>query len=77
MLVSYYCHSKLVGGVRVVSTRRPITPREPGRVLYGKVTLPGRPPSAFSYEYFNFVLLFQINNGIFYFLTLVCVICKM
>ncbi|KNC28656.1 hypothetical protein FF38_04923 [Lucilia cuprina] len=40
--------SFLVGGVRVVSTRRPITPRETGRVLYGKVTLPGRPPSAFS-----------------------------
>ncbi|KAI8128073.1 Armadillo repeat-containing protein 2 [Lucilia cuprina] len=40
-----------VGGVRVVSTRRPITPRETGRVLYGKVTLPGRPPSAFSLRY--------------------------
>lgn len=42
-----------VGGVRVVSTRRPITPREPGRVLYGKVTLPGRPPSSFSYAFFT------------------------
>lgn len=36
------------GGARLVSTRRPITPREPGRVLYGKVALAGRPPSAFS-----------------------------
>ncbi|KAM7349358.1 armadillo repeat-containing protein 2 isoform 2-T2 [Cochliomyia hominivorax] len=40
-----------VGGVRVISTRRPITPRESGRVLYGKVSLPGRPPSAFSLRY--------------------------
>lgn len=36
------------GGARLVSTRRPITPRESGRVLYGKVALAGRPPSAFS-----------------------------
>nr|XP_014088411.2 armadillo repeat-containing protein 2 [Bactrocera oleae] len=40
-----------IGGVRVVSTRRPITPREPGRALYGKVALAGRPPSAFSLRY--------------------------
>ncbi|XP_032593893.1 armadillo repeat-containing protein 2 [Drosophila grimshawi] len=39
------------GGARLVSTRRPITPREPGRVLYGKVSLAGRPPSAFSMRY--------------------------
>ncbi|EDW65937.2 uncharacterized protein Dvir_GJ18620 [Drosophila virilis] len=39
------------GGARLVSTRRPITPREPGRVLYGKVALAGRPPSAFSMRY--------------------------
>ncbi|XP_017852270.1 armadillo repeat-containing protein 2 [Drosophila busckii] len=38
-------------GARLVSTRRPITPREPGRVLYGKVALAGRPPSAFSMRY--------------------------
>ncbi|XP_028897175.2 armadillo repeat-containing protein 2 [Zeugodacus cucurbitae] len=40
-----------IGGVRVVSTRRPITPRETGRALYGKVALAGRPPSAFSLRY--------------------------
>ncbi|XP_039962584.1 armadillo repeat-containing protein 2 isoform X2 [Bactrocera tryoni] len=40
-----------IGGVRVVSTRRPVTPREPGRALYGKVALAGRPPSAFSLRY--------------------------
>ncbi|KAH8327455.1 hypothetical protein KR059_004114 [Drosophila kikkawai] len=39
------------GGARLVSTRRPITPRESGRVLYGKVALAGRPPSAFSMRY--------------------------
>lgn len=34
----------------MVSTRRPITPREPTRrQLYGKVSLSDRPPSAFRY----------------------------
>lgn len=36
-----------VGGARLVSTRRPITPREPRRQLYGKQAPPGRPPSSF------------------------------
>ncbi|XP_030378858.1 armadillo repeat-containing protein 2 [Scaptodrosophila lebanonensis] len=40
-----------MGGARLVNTRRPITPREPGRVLYGKVAMAGRPPSAFSMRY--------------------------
>lgn len=44
----FYFVLLVVGGVRVVSTRRPITPRETSRVLYGKVALAGRPPSAFS-----------------------------
>ncbi|XP_013105207.2 armadillo repeat-containing protein 2 [Stomoxys calcitrans] len=43
--------TSVVGGVRMVSTRRPVTPREPGRVLYGKVTMAGRPPSSFSLRY--------------------------
>lgn len=34
-------------GTRLVSTRRPITPREPRRQLYGRTAPPGRPPSAF------------------------------
>lgn len=34
-------------GARLVSTRRPITPRDPKRQLYGRVAPPGRPPSAF------------------------------
>lgn len=34
-------------GARLVSTRRPITPREPRRQLYGKQAPPGRPPSSF------------------------------
>uniref|UniRef100_A0A1B0A5I5 Uncharacterized protein n=1 Tax=Glossina pallidipes TaxID=7398 RepID=A0A1B0A5I5_GLOPL len=38
-------------GVKVISTRRPTTPRETSRVLYGKVSLDGRPPSAFSLRY--------------------------
>lgn len=37
------------GGARLVSTRRPITPREPRRQLYGKQAPPGRPPSSFRY----------------------------
>ena len=40
------------GGVRVVQTRRPITPREPTRQLYGKNKIEGRPPSAFSLKNF-------------------------
>ncbi|XP_061387302.1 armadillo repeat-containing protein 2-like [Musca vetustissima] len=43
--------TNVVGGVRMVSTRRPVTPRETGRVLYGKVAMAGRPPSAFSLRY--------------------------
>lgn len=35
----------------MVSARRPITPREPRRQLYGRVAPPGRPPSAFSLKY--------------------------
>lgn len=34
----------------MISTRRPITPREPRRQLYGKVSLADRPPSAFRYK---------------------------
>ncbi|XP_031626541.1 armadillo repeat-containing protein 2 isoform X2 [Contarinia nasturtii] len=41
----------LSNGVRLVSTRRPITPREPRRQLYGKISLADRPPSAFSLSY--------------------------
>lgn len=40
-----------IGGTRLVSARRPITPREPRRQLYGRVAPPGRPPSAFSLKY--------------------------
>lgn len=47
------CFSKL-GGTRLVSARRPITPREPKRQLYGRVAPPGRPPSAFSLKYLQF-----------------------
>ncbi|XP_073833289.1 armadillo repeat-containing protein 2 [Musca autumnalis] len=43
--------TNVVGGVRMVSTRRPVTPRETGRVLYGKVAMAGRPPSSFSLRY--------------------------
>ncbi|XP_062560738.1 armadillo repeat-containing protein 2-like [Armigeres subalbatus] len=39
------------GGTRLVSAKRPITPREPRRQLYGRVAPPGRPPSAFSLKY--------------------------
>lgn len=39
-------HWKLAG-TRLISTRRPVTPREPKRQLYGKTSLAGRPPSAF------------------------------
>ncbi|XP_038109991.1 armadillo repeat-containing protein 2 [Culex quinquefasciatus] len=42
------------GGTRLVSARRPITPREPKRQLYGRVAPPGRPPSAFSLKYLQF-----------------------
>ncbi|XP_058461256.1 armadillo repeat-containing protein 2 [Malaya genurostris] len=42
------------GGTRLVSARRPITPREPRRQLYGRVAPPGRPPSAFSLKYLQF-----------------------
>ncbi|XP_035791044.1 armadillo repeat-containing protein 2-like isoform X1 [Anopheles albimanus] len=40
--------SMLVGacGTRLVSARRPITPREPRRQLYGRIAPPERPPSA-------------------------------
>lgn len=41
-------------GVRLVSTRRPITPREPRRQLYGRVGPPDRPPSAFSLRYLQY-----------------------
>ncbi|XP_055905580.1 armadillo repeat-containing protein 2 [Eupeodes corollae] len=44
-------HGTSNSGVRLVSTRRPITPRDPRRQLYGKVAPPGRPPSAFSLRY--------------------------
>lgn len=37
-----------------MSARRPITPREPKRQLYGRVAPPGRPPSAFSLKYLQF-----------------------
>jgi hypothetical protein len=38
-----------------VSTRRPITPREPTRQLYGEKNVPaGRPPSAFSLKYLQY-----------------------
>ncbi|XP_058065768.1 armadillo repeat-containing protein 2 [Anopheles bellator] len=39
------------GGTRLVSARRPITPREPKRQLYGRVAPPGRPPSAINLKY--------------------------
>ena len=42
------------GGLRVVQTRRPITPREPTRQLYGRNTIAGRPPSAFSLKYLQY-----------------------
>lgn len=41
-------------GVRLVSTRRPITPREPRRQLYGRTGPPDRPPSAFSLRYLQY-----------------------
>ncbi|XP_055621594.1 armadillo repeat-containing protein 2 isoform X2 [Toxorhynchites rutilus septentrionalis] len=42
------------GGTRLVSARRPITPRDPRRQLYGRVAPPGRPPSAISLKYLQF-----------------------
>lgn len=45
--MSISLHTVGGGGARLVSTRRPITPREPRRQLYGKQAPPGRPPSAF------------------------------
>ncbi|XP_055532116.1 armadillo repeat-containing protein 2 [Wyeomyia smithii] len=42
------------GGTRLVPARRPITPSEPRRQLYGRVAPPGRPPSAFSLKYLQF-----------------------
>ncbi|XP_053665003.1 armadillo repeat-containing protein 2 [Anopheles marshallii] len=39
------------GGTRLVSARRPITPREPRRQLYGRLAPPGRPPSAINLKY--------------------------
>lgn len=40
--------------MRLISTKRPITPREPRR-LYGKLAPSGqRPPSAFSLRYLQF-----------------------
>lgn len=41
-------------GVRLVTTRRPITPREPRRQLYGRAAPPDRPPSAFSLRYLQY-----------------------
>ncbi|XP_058122747.1 armadillo repeat-containing protein 2 [Anopheles ziemanni] len=41
----------LAGGTRLVSAQRPITPRESRRQLYGRVALPGRPPSAINLKY--------------------------
>nr|XP_040227433.2 armadillo repeat-containing protein 2 [Anopheles coluzzii] len=40
-----------IGGTRLVSARRPITPREPRRQLYGRLAPPGRPPSAINLKY--------------------------
>lgn len=37
-----------------MQTRRPITPREPTRQLYGRNTIAGRPPSAFSLKYLQY-----------------------
>ncbi|XP_053686252.1 armadillo repeat-containing protein 2 [Sabethes cyaneus] len=42
------------GGTRLVPARRPITPREPKRQLYGRAAPAGRPPSAFSLKYLQF-----------------------
>lgn len=41
------CFLWVIPGTRLISTRRPVTPREPKRQLYGKTSLAGRPPSAF------------------------------
>ncbi|XP_050092586.1 armadillo repeat-containing protein 2-like [Anopheles aquasalis] len=43
----------LVGacGTRLVSARRPITPRDPRRQLYGRIAPPERPPSAINLKY--------------------------
>lgn len=38
----------------MVSTKRPQTPREPRRQLYGKLAPPGRPPSSFSLRYLQY-----------------------
>ncbi|XP_049541239.1 armadillo repeat-containing protein 2 isoform X2 [Anopheles darlingi] len=45
--------SMLVGacGTRLVSARRPITPRDPRRQLYGRIAPPERPPSAINLKY--------------------------
>lgn len=53
----------LLTGVRLVSTRRPITPRDPRRQLYGKVTLADRPPSAFRYRAIKFNLKMMHTNA--------------
>jgi hypothetical protein len=43
------------GGLRLVQTRRPITPQVKQRHLYGKEQAPaGRPPSAFSLKYLQY-----------------------
>lgn len=44
-------HDVGIGGTRLVSARRPITPREPRRQLYGRLAPPGRPPSAINLKY--------------------------
>lgn len=52
--------SHLPPGARLVSTRRPITPREPGRQLYSRAAPPGRPPSAFRWAT-QTIIYFTIN----------------
>lgn len=42
------------GSVKLVSTRRPITPHANKRQLYGKDGPAGRPPSAFNLKYLQY-----------------------
>lgn len=42
------------GSVKLVSTRRPITPHNSKRQLYGKDGPAGRPPSAFNLKYLQY-----------------------
>lgn len=42
------------GSVKLVSTRRPITPHNNKRQLYGKEGPAGRPPSAFNLKYLQY-----------------------